>query len=178
MAFGKSEEQKYKVVNTDKELEIRFYPAAVIATVHMEAKTYKELSGPGFGKLAGYIFGKNESDTKIAMTSPVHMDISPSGESTMSFVMPSSWSRDKLPVPKDPGVVLEQTRDEYVAAIRFGGYASDADIRQYSEKLKKILDEQGIEYYGNFRFLGYNPPFQPFGRRNEVIVSVKWKPRE
>lgn len=27
----------------------------------------------------------------------------------------------------------------------------------------------------SFSDLGYNPPFQPFGRRNEIIVNVKWK---
>ena len=174
MAFGKTEQQKYRVVHTGKEFEIRFYPSATLATVRMEAKSYKELSGDGFRKLAGYIFGGNKSDTKIAMTAPVHMDIQ-SGGSSMSFVMPSSWEKENLPSPNDPGVLLEKSSDEYVAAIRFGGYASDADIRNYSDKLKKLLDEQGIAYHGNFRFLGYNPPFQPFGRRNEIIVSVTWE---
>ncbi len=174
MAFGKTEQQKYRVVHTGKEFEIRFYPSATLATVRMEAKSYRELSGDGFRKLAGYIFGGNKSDTKIAMTAPVHMDIQ-SGGSSMSFVMPSSWEKENLPSPNDPGVLLEKSSDEYVAAIRFGGYASDADIKDYSDKLKKLLDEQGIAYHGNFRFLGYNPPFQPFGRRNEIIVSVTWE---
>ena len=61
-----------------------------------------------------------------------------------------------------------------MAAIKFGGYASDEDIVKYSAKLKKLMDEKGIIYYGNFRYLGYDPPFKPFGRRNEIIVSVKW----
>lgn len=177
MAFGKTEQQKYRVVHTGKEFEIRFYPSATLATVRMEANNYKELSGDGFRKLAGYIFGGNKSDTKIAMTAPVHMDIQPGG-SSMSFVMPSSWEKNNLPSPNDPGVLLEKSSDEYVAAIRFGGYASDADIRNYSDKLKKMLDEQGISYHGNFRYLGYNPPFQPFGRRNEIIVSVTWKEKK
>jgi hypothetical protein len=61
-----------------------------------------------------------------------------------------------------------------VAAIRFGGYASEKDIRNYSERLKSLLEAKGINWYGNFRYLGYNPPFQPFGRRNEIIVNVGW----
>lgn len=59
MAFGKTEQQKYRVVHTGKEFEIRFYPSATLATVRMEANNYKELSGDGFRKLAGYIFGGN-----------------------------------------------------------------------------------------------------------------------
>lgn len=172
MAFGETEKQKYRVVHSEKEYEIRFYPSALLATVYSDANTYRDLAYPGFRKLAGYIFGGNESDTKISMTSPVHMDMD---SASMSFVMPSSFSEENLPMPDDPGVKIERTDDVYVAAIRFGGYASDKDIRKYSEKLKLLLDERGIRWYGNFRYLGYNPPFQPFGRRNEIIVNVEWQ---
>ncbi len=172
MAFAETEKQKYRVVSSEKEFEIRFYPSAILATVYSDARNYKELSTPGFRKLAGYIFGGNETDTKISMTSPVHMDMN---SASMSFVMPSSFSEENLPKPDDPGVKIERTDDVYVAAIRFGGYASDKDISNYSEKLKTMLEEKGISWYGNFRYLGYNPPFQPFGRKNEIIVNVEWK---
>ena len=172
MAFAVTEKQKYKVVFSEKEFEVRFYPSAILATVYSDARNYKELATPGFRKLAGYIFGGNEADTKISMTSPVHMDMK---NASMSFVMPSSFSEENLPKPDDPGVKIERTDDIYVAAIRFGGYATDNDISQYSEKLKTLLEEKGIRWYGNFRYLGYNPPFQPFGRKNEIIVNVEWK---
>jgi len=172
MAFAETEKQKYSVVRTEKEFEIRFYPSAILATVYSDARNYRELAYPGFRKLAGYIFGGNESETKISMTSPVHMDMN---TASMSFVMPSAYSEENLPAPDDPGVKIERTEDVYVAAIRFGGYASDKDISRYSEKLRSLLEEQGIRWYGNFRYLGYNPPFQPFGRRNEIIVNVEWK---
>jgi len=170
----KAEEQKYTVVLPNEEFEIRFYPSATLATVYSEAKTYKELSGPGFRKLAGYIFGGNESETKISMTSPVQMNINDS-ISEMSFVMPTGYNLDNLPKPNDAKVIVHKTKDEYVAAIKFGGFASDKDIQNYSEKLKNLLLAKGIIYYGNFRFLGYNPPFQLVGRRNEIIISVKWE---
>jgi len=174
MSINKTEEQKYNVVTKEKDFEIRFYPSATIATIKSKAKTYKELSGPGFRKLAGYIFGGNEDDTKISMTAPVHMDINDS-VSTMSFVMPSEYSESTLPKPNDSNVLITKTSDEYVAAIRFSGFASDKDLKFYSEKLKNILEEKGITTYGHYRFLGYNPPFQFVGRRNEIIVSIDWK---
>ena len=105
------------------------------------------------------------------MTSPVHMDINDSA-SSMSFVLPSSYSGKKIPKPNDPSVILEQADSEYIAAIRFRGYASNRDIKKYSEKLRKLLEMNGIDYCGNFRYLGYNLPYQFIGRRNEVIVSV------
>jgi len=174
MSLNKTEEQKYSIIQKNKDFEIRFYPSATIASVYLNAKTYKELSGPGFRKLAGYIFGGNEADTKISMTSPVHMDISDS-VSTMSFVMPSSYNETTLPRPNDPNVIIKKTKDEYIAVVRFGGFASDKDLKFYSEKLQNLLKENGIISYGHYRFLGYNPPFQFIGRRNEVIVSVNWK---
>ena len=173
MSLNKTEEQIYTVVLKDKDFEIRFYPSATVATVNSTAKTYKELSGPGFRKLAGYIFGGNETNTSISMTSPVHMDINDS-VSSMSFVMPSSYNQGNLPKPNDPNVVLQKTADEYVAAMRFGGFASDKDLLYYSDKLLGLLEEKGITSYGNARFLGYNPPFQLVNRRNEIIVSVRW----
>ena len=168
------EEQKYKAVKKYPAFEIRFYPSAVLATVYSKAKTYKELAGPGFNKLAGYIFGGNDKETKIAMTAPVRLDINDSN-SSMSFVMPANYSIENLPKPNNAGVEVKKIPEEYVAVIKFGGYASDEDIKNYSEKLKKLLLENGILSHGNYRFLGYNPPFQIIGRRNEITVSVEWK---
>jgi hypothetical protein len=174
MPTNKTEEQKYSLVRKYKDFEIRFYPSATIATISSNAKTYRDLSGPGFRKLAGYIFGGNETNTRISMTAPVQMDINDSA-STMSFVMPSSYNESNLPKPNDPNVVIKSTADEYVAVIRFGGYASDKDLKFYSEKLQNHLIENGIRSFGNYRFLGYNPPYQFIGRRNEIIVAVDWK---
>ena len=168
---NKTEEQKYTVILKDKDFEIRFYPSATVATINSDAKTFKDLSGPGFRKLAGYIFGGNETNTNISMTSPVHMDINDS-VSSMSFVMPASYNEENLPKPNDPNVLIHKTVDEYVAVLRFGGFASDKDLIFYSDKLHDILKEKGLTSYGNARFLGYNPPFQLIDRRNEIVVSV------
>jgi hypothetical protein len=173
MSTNKTEEQKYTVIRKFKDFEIRFYPSSTIATINSNAKTYSDLSGPGFRKLAGYIFGGNEANIKISMTAPVQMDVNDS-VSTMSFVMPSQYTKENLPKPNDPDVQIKNTTDEYVAVIRFGGYASDRDLKFNSEKLQNLLKENGITSFGNYRFLGYNPPFQFIGRRNEIIISVEW----
>jgi hypothetical protein len=173
MATNKSEEQPYKVIKTEKDFEIRFYPSVTMATITSSAKSYKELGSSGFRKLAGYIFGGNDAKKQIAMTAPVHMDINDS-ISSMSFVMPSTYNADNLPKPIDAAVNIKKTADEYVAAIKFGGFASDSDITNHTETLKNALKAAEISYYGNFRYLGYNPPYQLVGRRNEVIINVNW----
>lgn len=174
MSTNNTETQQYKVIEGDKLFEIRLYPSVTMASITSSAKSYKELGNSGFKKLAGYIFGGNEARQQIAMTAPVHMNMADSF-STMSFVMPLSYDKNNLPKPNDPDVVIKTTSEEYVAAIKFGGFASEKSIKEHTDKLKKYLEEKAVSYYGNFRFLGYNPPYQFIGRKNEIIVSVNWK---
>lgn len=174
MAATKSETQPYKVIRKEKEFEIRFYPSATMAIISSSARTYKELGNSGFTKLAGYIFGGNKENKKIAMTSPVHMEIGDSNAS-MSFVMPVNYNKDNLPLPNNSEVTILTTSDEYVAAISFGGFVSNDNIKKHTEILKNALKAYHVSYYGYFRYLGYNPPYQLFNRRNEVIVSVNEK---
>lgn len=60
----------------------------------------------GFLEIAGYIFGKNTAKKgsgpeSISMTAPVRYESSPGpglrGE--VSFVMPSKYGKDNLPIP-------------------------------------------------------------------------------
>jgi hypothetical protein len=174
ISTNRTEKQTYKVIKKENDFEIRYYPPATFATIQSSAKNYRELSGNGFRKIAGYIFGNNESSSKIAMTTPVHMDINNEG-SSMSFVMPSAYDINNLPRPNDANVKLHQTPGEYVAAIAFGGFANDASIKKYAAELEKALGNKGIKSIGHFRYLGYNPPYQLVGRKNEIIVTVEWK---
>jgi hypothetical protein len=89
--------------------------------------------------------------------------------------MPKGYDSTNLPHPKDPSVKIELSENEYVAAIGFGGFASENKIKIYEEKLKELLLKKEIKTIGNFRYLGYNPPYQLLGRRNEIIISINWK---
>jgi hypothetical protein len=173
MSTSKSETQAYKVIQIEKEFEIRHYPSATMALVTSSLKSYRELGNTGFRKLAGYIFGGNKENKRIAMTSPVHMEISDT-VSSMSFVMPTSYNKDNLPQPNNSEIKIKVSEPEYVAALQFGGFATTSRIEKHEAQLKKLLEDKGISYYGNFRYLGYNPPFQLFGRRNEVIVAIHY----
>jgi len=173
MATNQTQSQQYKIIQTEKDFEIRFYPSVAIATITSAAKSYKELSNNGFKKLSGFIFGKNESKQQIAMTSPVHMHISDE-VSSMSFVMPSEYNKTNIPKPLNREVVISNSLDEYVAVVQFGGFATDKEIIHKAKKLETLLKENSLNWYGYFRFLGYNSPYQMLGRKNEVIVSVKW----
>lgn len=173
MGTNNTEKQPYTVLKTDGEMEIRLYPSVTMATIQSTAKNYRELSGNGFRKIAGYIFGNNASGEKIAMTTPVHMDFQESG-SSMAFVMPAGYDETNLPKPNDPSVKIKKTDAEHAAALRFGGFATDETISRNMKKLEELLNQKGIKTKGHFRYLGYNPPYQLVGRRNEIIVSIEW----
>jgi len=172
----KTKEQPYKVIQADKNFEVRYYPAAIMATVNSNVKSYKALGSSGFRTLAGYIFGGNDANQQIAMTAPVHMAIDDS-ISSMSFVMPGNYDMNNLPKPNNASVEINSSKAEYVVAITFGGFASDEKIQDYTNQLKALLALNHINALGNYRYLGYNPPYQLFGRRNEIIVAVDWEHR-
>lgn len=167
-------QQPYTILKTFGELEIRRYPEALTASVLRPGATYKEISSPGFRSLAGYIFGGNEGGKKIAMTSPVHMELG-ADSSRMSFVMPSELTMDSLPRPNDADVKLQRVPEEVVAALRFSGFSNDEKIATHAEELLQQVNAAGIEPIGPVRFLGYDPPWQLLARRNEVVVSVRWE---
>ena len=154
-----------------KGFEIRNYEASLFSTVQLSGNKFKDVSSEGFSILAGYIFGGNEKNEKIAMTSPVAMSLEDSV--TMMFMVPKKFNKETLPQPKQSQIKFREEPAKTVAAIVFGGWANDEKIESYMEKLKSALDKEGIAYTKRFYFLGYNPPFEFFNRRNEIIVELE-----
>ena len=169
-----TENQKYRVVLTEEQFEIRFYPAATFAKIYSRGTDYKSVASSGFRKLAGYIFGGNEQSKSIAMTAPVRMELTDKG-STMSFVMPEKYQESDLPKPNDSGVHIVKSSPQYVAAISFGGYADDEKIKEKRDQLLQLIQEKGIKVAGEYTFLGYNAPYQFWSRKNEVVIPIEWK---
>jgi hypothetical protein len=132
------------------------------------------VANSGFRKLAGYIFGGNDQGKSIAMTSPVRMEMREKG-SSMSFVMPEKYQESDLPKPKDSGVHIVKSSPQYVAVIRFGGYADDEKIKEKRDQLLELIQSNGIKVAGDYTYLGYNAPYQFWGRTNEVVIPIEWK---
>ena len=104
------------------------------------------------------------------MTSPVAMSLEDT--MTMMFMVPRKFKRETLPQPNQSQIEFRQEPAKKVAAITFGGWSNDAKIDKYKAKLKADLDAEGITYTNRFYFLGYNPPFEIFNRKNEIIVEL------
>jgi hypothetical protein len=167
---SKIEQHKYSVIKTYDSFEVRRYAKALFSSVKLNEKSYEEVSGKGFRVLAGYIFGNNVGNEKIAMTSPVAMEIGDS--SKMSFMVPAGYSLDNLPKPTDNKIYFEVKEEAIMAAIQFSGWASDEKIEEFKNKLISDLAKENLKFTGNFSYLGYNPPYEIFNRRNEIVVEL------
>lgn len=167
-----TEQQDYEVIGKEGQFEIRYYPSAVMASVNVNGD-YGSSSGNGFRILAGYIFGSNSEEQKIAMTAPVHMHDGLDGYE-MSFVMPSGFDTTNLPVPDNGQIRLHNSAPAYTATVRFDGFANDEKIEAHKQKLATYLTDKGVVYSEPFVFLGYNPPYQMVDRRNEVMVKIEY----
>ena len=160
----------YVIKKKYKQFEIRSYESTLFTSVKLSTKGYKNSSSEGFSILAGYIFGNNEKNEKIAMTSPVSMSLEDS--TTMMFMVPRKFNKDMLPKPNQSGIAFKEEPAKTVAAISFGGWANDAKIEKYKQHLKAALDAEGIKYSNRFYFFGYNAPYEVFNRKNEIIVEL------
>lgn len=160
----------YEVMKSYDDFEVRKYKSAYFNTVELSSNDYENVSTKGFRILAGYIFGANDEKRTIAMTSPVVMNMEENV--TMKFMVPLDENPEQLPTPNASNIKLEKVPEQTMAAISFGGWASNEKIQKYADQLKNSLDEKGLKYYNNYSFYGYNPPFQVFGRRNEVVIEL------
>ena len=94
--MGNEETPNFTLIEKEGKFELRHYPEMVVAKV-----VGQEGDNAMFRKLAGYIFGGNESESKIKMTAPVFMQ-SKEGQNTMMFYMPSKYNLQTLPEPNMP----------------------------------------------------------------------------
>ena len=165
--MAQTETQYYEVLKNIAGCEIRFYPPV------MMAKYTSDNGRSGFGKLFKYISGNNDGETKISMTTPVHMEKSES-ENSMAFVLPKSFNKENAPKPNDASLVVYESDSRHYAAIEYSGYTDEVKEKENTDKLKKILNEQNIEIVGDSKILVYNSPYKIVFRRNEILIPISY----
>jgi hypothetical protein len=180
------EEPKYTVVRQYDGFEIRDYAPYLVAEVAVPGPA-EEAGNQGFRILAGYIFGKNKGDRKIAMTAPVAQAPAPAKiEMTapvtqaaandgyvVQFTMPSEYALETLPEPLDPQIKLKEVSGGRFAVIRYSGTWSERNYQEHLEKLQRGVAAAGLLTTGGPIYSRYNAPFVPwFMRRNEIWLKL------
>jgi effector-binding domain-containing protein len=185
------ETPKYEVISAKNGYEIRQYQSQIVAEAKVSG-TYKESVNQGFRKIAGFIFGNNTASGSIAMTAPVlhekqplsekismtapvlHGGAAETGNYTVAFVMPSSYTLDTLPKPNNPEVTVHAVPSKKYAALRFRGYAPESKVDQKTKRLLDLLNQDNLNTVGVLSVAEYIRPWTPpFMRRNEILVEVQ-----
>lgn len=188
--MGKTPEPIWHRLQQDGKIELRAYAPMIVAEVTMTGERYQAIND-GFRALAGYIFGGNTVNQKIAMTAPVLQERADKGEKIamtapvmqaaaetanewrVRFVMPASYTLATLPRPNDARVKLIEVPAHKVAVIRFAGLNRDENLQKHRDQLLTWVRAQNLKTVGTPSYAFYNPPWTlPFLRRNEVMVGI------
>lgn len=183
--MSRVEQPDYKITSTDGAIEMRSYGSMIAAEAEVKGER-KAAINEGFRLIAGYIFGANKPNAKIAMTAPVQQQSAQkiamtapvtqqtTGDSwTVRFIMPSSWTLETLPAPNDARVTLKSVPAKRMLAIRFSGTASDSLIQSKTEELRRYAADKKLATIGEPLLAFYNPPWTlPFFRRNEIMLEL------
>ena len=180
------ERPKFTLEKQDDDFELRVYEPTLIAETSVEGD-FSEAGNLGFRRLASFIFGENLAQTKIEMTTPVSQQTpgekiemtAPVGQQTdgkkflVSFTMPSSYTMETLPRPKDPEVRIRQLPARRVAVITYSGSWSESRYQEKLEALRSWVGKQGLSADAEPVFARYNPPIMPwFLRHNEILLDI------
>jgi len=181
-----TEEPEYQVVRQLEGVEVRQYAAYAVAEVVVPGPA-GEAGNQAFPILAGYIFGNNKGERKLAMTAPVTQAAAPvklemtapvtqsaaAGGFVVQFVLPKGVAVASAPVPLDARVQLRDVVPAQVAVIRYSGFWSASNYEEHLASLQSTLRAADLAWTGEPVYARYNAPFTPwFLRRNEIWLHL------
>ena len=180
-----AEEPAFTVSLAQGDFEVRAYSALVVAQVSVTGDR-KAAASSGFRLLAGYIFGGNTAQQKIAMTAPVMQAASQKipmtapvlqsesdGAWVISFIMPKGSTLENLPRPNNPKVQIKTVPPARMAVVRFSGLARPDTIAAKTAALQGFVTAQHLHAIGPPALAQYDPPWTLwFLRRNELVIPI------
>ena len=170
--LSNTESSHYTIITKIDNIEIREFKNLTYASYTPINDIDRDNS---FRNVASYIFGGNNREEKIAMTSPVVIKLHNQNE--MAFIMPKKYTINNLPKPNNKEIKLYEERSSIKACIRYSGYSNNNTEKTKVESLKKTLKKHNIKHKNDFEVLVYNSPWKFINRRNEIIVSIEYKTR-
>jgi len=179
------EQPKYQIAESSGNIEIRNYPPMTVAEAEVSGDR-RDAIGKGFRVIADYIFGNNTTAQKVPMTAPVTQQgsekiamtapVTQQGDGNtwrVRFIMPSSYTMDKLPKPNNPAVKLKEVGAKRYAVIRFSGMAGEDSLKRRTKELDAFISAKNLTPQSVPTYAFYNPPWTlPFLRRNEGMVEI------
>ena len=165
---GVTEQQRYRVIDTRGDVEVREYAPCVVADI-VVAGSVEQAGNTAFRPLVSYI-----SKASLAMTAPVIQQAAGEERWTVSFVLPGDHDVVDYPDPTDPRVTLRAVPVERAAALRWSGRWSASNVAARTLELEQAIADAGWVASGPVRWARFDPPWKPaFARRNEIVVPVR-----
>ncbi|PKI46248.1 hypothetical protein CRG98_033375 [Punica granatum] len=167
------ETPKYQILKRTANYEVRKYEPFIVVETDGE-----KLSGSkGFNDVAGYIFGKNSSQEKIPMTTPVFTQAFDNKRSKVSIqiVLPLDKNMSNLPDPNLEGISLRKVEGGIAAALKFSGKPVEDVVLKKERKLRSSLERDGLKPKIGCLLARYNDPGRTWSLmlRNEVLIWLE-----
>ena len=162
-----NEETNYKIIDKNDIYEIRKY------SDRFAVETMSSGIDSNFRKLFHYISGRNETEEKIKMTTPV-TQVEKNGNKSMQFYLPSKFNSENVPNPSREDVKIVNIEGGYYAALKYSGRASDKNFLKHKKILENELQKKNVSIISPPIRATYDSPFTlPMNRRNEVMFKVE-----
>lgn len=180
----------YEVERRFEDAELRKYAPVIVAETEVRG-TREQAASEGFRRLAGYIFGGNQRQARVAMTAPVTMEggqrismtapvaLAPdvAGGWRVQFTMPRAWTLETLPVPDDARVTLRAVPARWMLVRRYRGGWSEARRAEEEARLENARAREGLTALSAPVWARFDPPWKPgFLKHNEVWIEVAAPP--
>ena len=198
------EEPKYDVVLSEGPYEVRKYAPMLVAETWVDGDM-DEASNKGFRLIADFIFGNNQvadaTSEKIAMTAPVTVEpqstkiamtapvtVEPQGGAAKAdvnmqtatqwrihFVMPSRYTLDNIPKPKNNAVRLKEIPSKTYVVLKYSGFNTVAKVQSKTQEALEWATQKNLKIISGPQLSRYDPPWTlPMFRRNEIMVEVSY----
>jgi len=162
-----NEEANYEIIDKNDIYEIRKY------SDRLAVETMTSGIDSNFRKLFNYISGRNDTEEKIKMTTPV-TQVEKNGNMSMQFYLPSKFNSENVPNPSREDVKIINIEGGYYAVLRYSGRASDRNFLKHKKNLENELQKNNISIISLPIRATYDSPFTlPMNRRNEVMFKVE-----
>ena len=176
MMYRNTEIPSYSVEQRLGDAEIRQYAPRITAEVTVSGNRSDAISA-GFRLLAGYIFGGNAGQEKVAMTAPVAQKTATAAQDgawVVQFTMPSKYTMDSLPVPQNKSIRLVAQAPESQVVMQFSGRAGESVLAGKEADLRAIAAANSLDLGAGPIYSFYDDPFTlPWNRRNEVAFVLR-----
>ncbi|KAK4746742.1 hypothetical protein SAY87_025779 [Trapa incisa] len=167
------ETPKYQILKRTSNYEVRRYEPFIV----VETDGDKLSGSKGFNDVAGYIFGKNSTQEKIPMTTPVFTQALDNKLSKVAIqiVLPLEKDMNNLPDPSQERISLRKVQGGMAAVLKFSGNPSEDVVLEKEMKLRKSLESDGLRPKIGCLLARYNDPGRTwsFMLRNEVLIWLE-----